>query len=73
MANNHFYSQVGSYADAKFQGPTSMATFMPCGGAGTTPLYRVWKDVGAERHYSLTGDPAGWGAEGSELLGCLWP
>ncbi len=73
MANNHFYSHQVSYADPYWQGPTQMATFMDCSVPGTLHLYRVWKDVGAERHYSITSDPAGWGAEDNESLGCVWP
>ncbi len=69
---NHFYTRDAAYKDP-WTGPTSAATFMGCGGSGTTAIYRVWRDVGTTRLYSVTGDPAGWGAEGQELLGCVWP
>jgi beta-lactam-binding protein with PASTA domain len=69
---NHFYSRVGSYRDP-WTGPTAAATFMACGGSGTTAVYRVWKDAGATRLYGITSDPGGWGAEDQELLGCVWP
>ena len=69
---NHFYTRGGSYKDP-WAGPTPAATFLPCPTAGTTQIYRVWRDVGATRLYGITSDPASWGAEDQELLGCVWP
>jgi hypothetical protein len=69
---NHFYSHVGSYPTQYWNGPTATATFMNC-SAGGTQVFRVWKDVGGSRLYSITSSPASWGAQGSESLGCVWP
>ena len=73
MDTNHFYSLLGAFGEQYWQGPDATATFMDCGVGGTTHVYRVWKDVGAQRLYSITSDPASWGAEDNELLGCVWP
>ncbi|GLY81914.1 PASTA domain-containing protein [Actinoallomurus iriomotensis] len=68
---NHFYSRIGAYQD--WTGPSPAATFMDCGVSGTTPIYRVWRDAGGARLYGITSDPASWGAEDNERLGCVWP
>jgi beta-lactam-binding protein with PASTA domain len=71
LPENHFYSRIGSYKDWK--GPTAAATFMDCGTPGTMSIYRVWKNENNNRYYGITNNPASWGAEGQELLGCVWP
>ncbi|TYK43638.1 PASTA domain-containing protein [Actinomadura decatromicini] len=67
---NRFYSRLQAWDGWVNEGPA--AVFMSC-GADTKPIYRVWKDVGAQRRYGITDSPTSWGAEDSEQLGCVWP
>jgi hypothetical protein len=71
VTGNRFYSTRSTAPGWVNNGP--VAVFMTCGAHGAKRVYQVWKDTtGGKRQFGVSGDPAGWGAVGSELLGCVW-
>jgi beta-lactam-binding protein with PASTA domain len=74
MNTNHFYSRFAAQYTADritWDGPNTVAVFMACDGQHGKPIYRVFNDVGGQRHYGITDSPAGWKFQ--EQLGCVWP
>ncbi|GLZ40615.1 hypothetical protein Acsp05_42390 [Actinokineospora sp. NBRC 105648] len=69
VPGNLFYSRIGAWDNYNFS--NDEAVFMPCPTSGTKPIYRLWKDAGAVRSYSVSSEVGG--ATGSEQLGCVWP